>query len=306
VRGIESGGPIVWNLGYFQPYSFTKGAFSMATTTASLDIKELKEIARKARINVIKMVHEAGSGHPGGSLSAMDIMTVLMFRYLKHDPKNPRWEERDRFVLSKGHCIPAWYALQAKAGYFPEEDLLSLRKIDSPLQGHPVNTMFAGVEACTGSLGQGLSVAMGMAMGAKVSGEDWKVYCMIGDGESQEGQIWEALLAAPKFKLDNLIVILDNNKGQIDGPVAEVMPLDPVGDKLRAFNWHVIEIDGHDYDAIAKALEEAQTVKDKPTFIWADTVKGKGVSFMEGVIDWHGKAPTAEEMEKALAELGTI
>jgi len=276
----------------------------MPSSTTTVDINQLKEISRKARINVLKMLHEAGSGHPGGSLSAMDIMAVLMFRFLRHDPKNPTWEDRDRFVLSKGHCIPAWYALQAEAGYLPEEDLLSLRKINSPLQGHPDNTRYDGVEACTGSLGQGLSVAMGMAMGAKVSGKDTKVYCMIGDGESQEGQIWEAILSAPKFKLDNLIVILDHNKGQIDGPVAEVMPLDPIADKLRAFNWHVIEIDGHDYDEIVAAFEEAQTVKGKPVFILADTVKGKGVSFMEGVIDWHGKAPNAEETQKALAELG--
>lgn len=276
----------------------------MSPSTTTVDIDHLKEIARKARMNVIRMLHEAGSGHPGGSLSAMDLMAVLMFRFLRHDPKNPQWEDRDRFVLSKGHCIPAWYALQAEAGYLSEEDLLSLRKIDSPLQGHPDNTKYDGVEACTGSLGQGLSVAMGMAMGAKVSGKDTKVYCMIGDGESQEGQIWEAFLAAPKFKLDNLIAILDHNKGQIDGPVAEVMPLDPIAEKLRAFNWHVIEIDGHDYGQIVAAFEEALTVRGKSVFILADTVKGKGVSFMEGVIDWHGKAPNAEETAKALAELG--
>ncbi|MCA9436814.1 MAG: transketolase, partial [Candidatus Omnitrophica bacterium] len=247
---------------------------------------------------------EAGSGHPGGSLSAMDIMTVLMHRFMKHDPKNPKWDERDRFVLSKGHCIPAWYCLLADAGYFPEEDLMTLRKLDSPLQGHPVNTAMDAMEACTGSLGQGLSIAIGMAMAAKLDGKPHKVYCMIGDGETQEGQIWEALLSAPKFKLDNLVCILDNNGGQIDGPVDEVMPLAPVVDKMKSFNWHVIDIDGHDYDQIIAALEEANTVKDQPTFIRAKTIKGKGVSFMEGKIDWHGKAPNAEETEKALAELG--
>lgn len=274
----------------------------MATTTTP-DVAQLKSIANKARINTIKMLHEAGSGHPGGSLSAVDIMTVLMHRFMKHDPKNPRWEDRDRFVLSKGHCIPAWYALLADAGYFPEEDLMTLRKLDSPLQGHPVNTAMESMEACTGSLGQGLSIAIGMAMAGKLDKKNHKIYCMIGDGESQEGQVWEALLAAPKFNLDNLIAILDNNGGQIDGPVEVVMPLEPVLDKMEAFNWHVIDIDGHDYDQIIAALEEAQTVKGRPVFIRANTVKGKGVSFMEGKIDWHGKAPNAEETEKALAEL---
>ncbi|MCB9767311.1 MAG: transketolase [Candidatus Omnitrophica bacterium] len=275
----------------------------MSTATAP-EVAQLKQIANKARINTIKMLHEAGSGHPGGSLSAMDIMTVLMHRFMKHDPKNPKWDERDRFVLSKGHCIPAWYCLLADAGYFPEEDLMTLRKLDSPLQGHPVNTAMDAMEACTGSLGQGLSIAIGMAMAAKLDGKPHKVYCMIGDGETQEGQIWEALLSAPKFKLDNLVCILDNNGGQIDGPVDEVMPLAPVVDKMKSFNWHVIDIDGHDYDQIIAALEEANTVKDQPVFIRAKTIKGKGVSFMEGKIDWHGKAPNAEETEKALAELG--
>ncbi|MCA9432377.1 MAG: transketolase [Candidatus Omnitrophica bacterium] len=275
----------------------------MSTATAP-EVAQLKQIANKARINTIKMLHEAGSGHPGGSLSAMDIMTVLMHRFMKHDPKNPKWEDRDRFVLSKGHCIPAWYCLLADAGYFPEEDLMTLRKLDSPLQGHPVNTAMDAMEACTGSLGQGLSIAIGMAMAAKLDRKPHKIYCMIGDGETQEGQIWEALLSAPKFKLDNLVCILDNNGGQIDGPVEEVMPLAPVVDKMKSFNWHVIDIDGHDYDQIIAALEEANTVKDQPVFIRAKTVKGKGVSFMEGKIDWHGKAPNAEETEKALAELG--
>ena len=278
----------------------------MTAPNQSLGIPQLQEIARKARVNVIKMLHEAGSGHPGGSLSACDIMTVLLNRFMRHDPKNPRWEDRDRFVLSKGHCIPAWYALLAEAGYFPKEDLMTLRKLDSPLQGHPDRNMLDCVEACTGSLGQGLSIAIGMAMAAKISGSDRRIYCMLGDGESQEGQVWEAILAAPKFKLDNLVAILDHNKGQIDGPVAEVMPLAPIGDKVRAFNWHVIEINGHDYSQIIGAFEQAQTVKGKPVFILADTVKGKGVSFMEGVIDWHGKAPSAEETEKAVAELQVV
>jgi transketolase len=278
----------------------------MPPTAAVADIAQLKETARKARINVIKMLAEAGSGHPGGSLSAMDLMTVLMHRFLRHDPKNPRWEDRDRFVLSKGHCIPAWYCLLADAGYFPEEDLMTLRKLGSPLQGHPDCNLMDSMEACTGSLGQGLSIAIGMALAARAGKKDFKVYCMIGDGETQEGQIWEAFLAAAKFKLDNLVVILDNNKGQIDGFVADVMPLDPIVDKLRAFNWHVIDINGHDYEQIIAAFEEAQTIKGKPVFIRADTIKGKGVSFMEGVIDWHGKAPKAEEAAKAIAELSAV
>jgi transketolase len=272
-------------------------------TTAALDTPQLQEIARKVRINTIKMLHEAGSGHPGGSLSACDVMTVLLNKVMRHDPKNPRWEDRDRFVLSKGHCIPAWYCLLAEAGYFPEEDLMTLRKLGSPLQGHPDNTRLDCMEACTGSLGQGLSVAIGMALAGKTDKKDFRVYCMIGDGETQEGQIWEAFLAAPKFNLDNLVVILDHNKGQIDGPVAEIMPLEPISDKLRAFNWHDIDIDGHDYSQIEAAFAEAKKVQGKPVFIHADTVKGKGVSFMEGKIDWHGKAPSAEETEKAVAEL---
>jgi len=275
----------------------------MTTANAAVDLQKLQEIARKVRIHAIKMVTEAGNGHPGGSLSAADVMTVLMFHVMKHDPETPKWPDRDRFVLSKGHCCPAWYALQAEAGYFPEEDLMTLRKLGSPLQGHPVNTMMDSMEACTGSLGQGLSVSIGMALAGRLDKKDYTVYCMIGDGEIQEGQVWEALLSAPKFEIDNLVVILDNNKGQIDGPVAEVMPLDPIIDKLAAFNWHVIDIDGHDMEAILAAFDEAAGVSGKPVFIRAETVKGKGVSFMEGVIDWHGKAPSQQQAEQAIAEL---
>lgn len=275
----------------------------MVTKQAVPDVAKLKEIAKKARINVIKMLTEAASGHPGGSLSACDIMNVLLNRVMRHDPKNPRWADRDRFVLSKGHCVPAWYCLLSEAGYFPEESLMTLRKLGSPLQGHPDCTAMDCMEACTGSLGQGLSMAMGMALAAKLDKKDVKIYCMIGDGETQEGQIWEAFLAAPKFKLDNLVVILDHNKAQIDGYVKDVMPLDPISEKLKAFNWHVIDINGHDYDQIIDAFEEAAKVTGKPVFIHADTVKGKGVSFMEGLVDWHGKAPKKEEMEKAVAEL---
>lgn len=278
----------------------------MAVFNPIKEISELQEIARKARINIVKMLAEAASGHPGGSLSACDVMTVLLFSVMRHDPENPLWEDRDRFVLSKGHCVPAWYALLAEAGYFPKEKLMTLRKLDSPLQGHPDRVMLDCMEASTGSLGQGLSIAMGMALANQLDRKTSKVYCMLGDGEIQEGQVWEAILAAPKFKLDNLITILDYNKAQIDGFVSEVMPLEPIVDKIRSFNWHVISINGHDLQQITDAFTEAQSVKGKPVFIVADTVKGKGVSFMEGLVDWHGKAPSQEEAEKAVAELAAV
>lgn len=267
------------------------------------DTETLNQHARAIRINVIKMLTEAGSGHPGGSLSATDLVTALMFGVMRHDPQNPLWDERDRFIMSKGHCIPAWYAALASAGYFPEDELITLRKFGSKLQGHPDRVKFPGIEASTGSLGQGLSIALGMAMAGKMDGAPWRVYCMIGDGEAQEGQIWEAAMAAGKFKTGNLIAILDNNNGQIDGFVEDVMPLDPIDDKFRAFNWHVIDIDGHDMEQILHALDEANRTLDRPTLIWAKTIKGKGVSFMENNIGWHGKTPTVDERDKALAEL---
>lgn len=267
------------------------------------DIAALQKYANEIRIECINMLAKAGSGHPGGSLSATDIVTALMFSVMNHDPKQPRWDGRDRFVMSKGHCIPAWYAAQALAGYFSKEDLLTLREYGSRYQGHPDRNMMQEIETASGSLGQGLSIACGMALAAKTDNKAHRVYCMIGDGESQEGQIWEAAMSAPKFKLDNLVVILDNNNGQIDGYVNEVMSLDPIGEKWRAFNWHVIEIDGHDMEQILNAFKEAHATQGKPTFIWAKTIKGKGVSFMENNIGWHGKTPNPEETEKALAEL---
>jgi transketolase len=265
---------------------------------------ELAEIARQIRIDVIRMLAEAGSGHPGGSLSVADVVAVLMFEVMRHDPKNPGWEERDRFVMSKGHCIPAWYSALAQAGYFPREEIMTLRKLDSRLQGHPDSNVLPCIEACTGSLGQGLSIALGMALASGLAGNPWRVYCMVGDGESQEGQVWEAAMAAGKFKPPALCAILDYNKAQIDGYVRDVMPIEPIQDKWESFGWHVIKIDGHDLDQIYSALMEAKSVTDRPTLIVADTVKGKGVSFMENVVDWHGKAPTKEEAQKALAELG--
>jgi transketolase len=277
-------------------------ALAPSASTPS-ELRRLKEIAARLRIDIIEMLARAGSGHPGGSLSATDLVTCLFFSRMRHDPKRVDWPERDRFVLSKGHAAPVLYAAMAEAGYFPRQELMTLRKLNSRLQGHPVNTALPGVEACTGALGQGLSVAQGMAIASKLDGGSFHVYCMIGDGESQEGQIWEAAMSAPKYKLDALTVILDNNNGQIDGHVNEVMSIEPVGAKWRAFNWHVLEIDGHNLEQILAALDEARATKGRPTFIWAHTVKGKGVSFMENQIAWHGMAPNAEQAEKALAEL---
>mgnify|MGYP000926869929 CR=1 FL=1 len=270
------------------------------------NIETLQECARAIRIHAIRMLTEAGSGHPGGSLSAADAVAALLFGVMRHDPKNPQWPERDRFIMSKGHCIPAWYAALALAGYMEESELMTLRKMNSPLQGHPDRARMDAIEASTGSLGQGLSIALGMALAAKLDQAAWRVYCMIGDGESQEGQIWESALAAGKFGLDNLTVILDNNNGQIDGYVEDVMPIMPVDAKWRAFHWNVISIDGHDMEQILNALDEAQGVKGRPTLIWAKTVKGKGVSFMENDVSWHGKAPTREQMEQAVRELAAV
>lgn len=267
------------------------------------EIKRLKEIARELRVWIIRMLTEAGSGHPGGSLSAIDILTTLYFHTMRHRPQEPEWPLRDRFVLSKGHGVPALYAVLAKSGYFPMEELLTLRKTGSRLQGHPVAGAVPGIEASTGSLGQGLSIAQGLALASKMDGNIFRVFCMIGDGESQEGQIWETAMSAPKFALNNLIVFLDYNKGQIDGHVKEVMDLEPVAEKWTAFNWHVQEIDGHDITQILRAIDKTSSILGKPHLIISHTVKGKGVSFMENKIDWHGKAPTREEAEKAILEI---
>ena len=268
------------------------------------NIETLQERARAIRIHAIRMLTEAGSGHPGGSLSAADILSALYFHVMRHDPKSPSWPDRDRFVLSKGHASPVLYAALAVAGYYPREEIITFRHIDSRLQGHPDMKKLPGVEFTTGSLGQGLSGACGMAIAGKLDGKDYRVFCMIGDGESEEGQIWEAAMAAAHFKLDNLVAITDFNGLQIDGPICEIMTVLPIPEKWKAFGWNVIEIDGHDYAQILDALSPERKVEGKPTMIVAHTVKGKGVSFMENVCDWHGKAPSTEQVEQALAELG--
>jgi len=264
---------------------------------------DLKSLTREMRVDIIRMIEAAGSGHPGGSLSVIDILTVLYWKFLKHDPKKPDWDGRDRLILSKGHACPALYAVMAKRGYFPHEELLTLRKLDSPLQGHPDRLRLPGIEFSTGSLGQGLSVGLGMAIAAKMDKKNWKTYVILGDGELQEGQNWEAYMAAPKFKLDNLIMILDHNNGQIDGPVDQIMPVESLADKFRAFNWDVQLIDGHDLAAIEKALVAANNGGGKPQAIIAKTIKGKGVSFMENNIAWHGSAPKKDDADKAVKEI---
>ncbi|MFH1563053.1 MAG: transketolase [Nitrospirota bacterium] len=266
-------------------------------------IQELEAKAKEVRRWIIKMLAEAGSGHPGGSLSSADIITALYFKIMNHKPDDPKWEDRDRFVLSKGHCCPALYTALALSGYFPTSELMRLRKIDSSLQGHTDMLSTPGVEISSGSLGQGLSVAGGMALAGKLNHKDYRVYVVFGDGESQEGQVWEAAMACPHYKLDNLCAFLDHNKLQIDGPVAEIMNIAPVVDKFKAFGWHTIEIDGHNMKQIIQATNEAKNTFGKPTMVIAHTIKGKGVSFMEGKVGWHGVAPTKEEAKKALLEL---
>ena len=264
----------------------------------------LKEKSNAIRRHIIEMLHKSGSGHPGGSLSAADIVTVLYFKEMKIDPKNPKWEDRDRFVLSKGHAAPVLYAALAEKGYFEIEELSKLRKIDSMLQGHPDMKGTPGVEMSTGSLGQGFSAASGMAIAGKLDNKDYRVYVLLGDGELQEGIIWETAMSAAHYKLDNLTAILDFNKLQIDGFNKEVMSIDPVTDKFKAFGWQVIEIDGHNYEEIIEAIQRAKETKDQPTIIIAHTIKGKGVSFMENQVGWHGNAPKDEERAQALKELG--
>ncbi|MBI5199655.1 MAG: transketolase [Nitrospirae bacterium] len=272
----------------------------------ALDIKDLEEKARLIRIDILKMLTLAGSGHTGGSLSAADIVTALYFYKMRYNPKDPSWRERDRFILSKGHAAPLLYAALSRAGFFDPELLKTLRKIGSPLQGHPSRQSLPGVEVSTGSLGQGLSVANGIALGLRLDGIDSRVYCLLGDGEIQEGQIWEASMTAAHYHLDNICAIVDNNGLQIDGPVKEVMRVDPLPQKWNAFGWHIIETDGHNMGEIVTALDEAETIKGKPTVIIAHTVKGKGVSFFEGRVEYHGIAPTQEELTRALKELGEV
>ena len=265
--------------------------------------KQLMAAACKVRMGAIKGVHAAKAGHPGGSLSAADLFTYLYFKELCIDPKNPKWEDRDRFVLSKGHTAPGLYAALALRGYFPEEDLLTLRQIGSHLQGHPNMNLTPGVDMSTGSLGQGVSTAAGMALAAKYQGKDCRVYTLLGDGEIQEGEVWEAFMFAHHYKLDNLCVIIDNNGLQIDGRVEDVMSPYPIPEKLRAFGFQVYEIDGHDFEQMETAFNQARETKGVPSAIVMKTVKGKGVSFMENQAGWHGKAPNDEEFEIAMNEL---
>ena len=268
-------------------------------------IIELKNIANNVRIGIIDATHAAKCGHPGGSLSIADILTYLYFEKMNIDPTNPKMENRDRFVLSKGHTAPGLYATLAHRGFFPVEDLLTLRKIDSYLQGHPDMVKVPGVDMSTGSLGLGISTACGMALAGKIDNNDYRVYTIIGDGESEEGQVWEAAMFASHYKLDNLCVILDLNGLQIDGPITEVMNPTPHDKKFEAFGFHVITIDGHDFNQIEAAFAEAETVKGQPTVIIAKTTKGKDVSFMENSVNWHGAAPNDEQHAQAIAELKT-
>ena len=266
----------------------------------------LSRTANNVRKNIIEGVYNAGCGHPGGSLSIAEIITYLYFEELRIDPKNPKDPKRDRFVLSKGHTAPALYAVLAERGYFPVEDIKTLRKTTSYLQGHPDMKGTPGVDMTTGSLGLGFSAACGMALSGKISNEDYRVYTILGDGETEEGQVWEAAMFAGHYHLDNLVAIVDWNGLQIDGPIAEVMNPTPHDEKFRAFGWHVISIDAHDFDQIEAALAEAKTVKGKPTVIVAKSVKGKGVSYMENKCEWHGAAPKQDLYEVAVADLNKI
>ncbi|HIS77107.1 MAG TPA: transketolase [Candidatus Merdivicinus excrementipullorum] len=265
--------------------------------------KDLQKTACRIRMGVIEGTFNAKSGHPGGSLSIAEDLAYLYWKEMKVDPENPQWEDRDRLVLSKGHCAPALYAALAEKGYFPASELKKLRHTGAMLQGHPDMKHIPGVDMTTGSLGQGVSAACGMALAAKISGKDYRTYTILGDGEIEEGQVWEAAMFAAHYKLDNLCAIVDNNGLQIDGPVAEVMSPYPIPEKFAAFGWHVITVDAHDLDQLEAAFAEARTVKGKPTAIIQKSVKGKGVSFMENQVGWHGAAPNAEQYETAMAEL---
>ena len=267
------------------------------------DIEKLKEIAKKVRRGIIEAIYSNKSGHPGGSLSIADILTVLYFNEMNIDPNNPKDENRDRLVLSKGHCSPALYSCLANRGYFDVEELKTFRNINSRLKGHPDMKHIPGVDMTTGSLGQGLSVSNGMAIAGKMDKKDYRVYCIMGDGEIEEGQVWEAAMASAKYKLDNLCLIIDNNNLQIDGKITDVMSSYPIDEKFKSFGFVIINIDGNDIDEILKAFAVARNIKDKPVCIIAKTIKGKGVSFMEDNVQWHGKAPNQEQYELAMKEL---
>lgn len=269
-----------------------------------MNVKELEAKANKLRQHIIQMTCAAASGHPGGSLSAADIVAVLYFHQLRHKPQEPNWADRDRFVMSKGHAAPVLYAALAESGYFPVDYLKTLRRVGSALQGHIDMLSLPGIEMSTGSLGQGLSTANGMALAARLDKKAWRVYCLLGDGECQEGQVWEAVMTAAHYKLDNLTAIVDHNKFQIDGCLADIKNLAPLADRWKAFGWNVITCDGHQVPALIAALDQAGQAKGKPTVIIANTIKGKGVSFMEAnPLDYHGKAPSPDEEKKALGEL---
>lgn len=265
-------------------------------------VEELKKSAKKVRREILTMITKACSGHPGGSLSSTDLAVVLYFHKMKHSSKKPNWSDRDRFILSKGHASPLLYACLAECGYFPKSFLKTLRQVNSKLHGHPEYGALPGIEASTGSLGQGLSIANGIALAGKIDKKDYKAYCLLGDGECQEGQVWEAIMTAAHYKLDNIIAIVDTNKLQIDGEVCAVKNISPIKEKWKSFGWYTIEIDGHDIEEIMKAYDEADEIK-RPVVIIANTVKGKGVSFMENDPGWHGKAPNEEQLKKALEEL---
>jgi transketolase len=285
-------------------YSEGSHGTNPAANIFNLSTAGLMKMAPQLRRHVITMIATAGSGHPGGSLSAADIVTALYFRVLRHDPKNPQWQDRDRFILSKGHAAPILYAALAETGYFPVEELATLRKMDSRLQGHTDRKLTPGVEMSGGSLGQGLSFAVGVALAGKLDRRDYRTYAMLSDGECEEGQTWEAAISAVQFRLDSLTAIVDRNSIQLSGWTKDIMDLEPLTQKWQAFGWHTVDIDGHDFDGILAAFHEAEMTKGKPTVIIARTVKGKGVSFMENNVSFHGKAPTLEEAERALKELG--
>jgi transketolase len=269
----------------------------------NLSAAELKEMAKKLRRHIITMTARAGSGHPGGSLSAADIITALYFKILRHNPENPQWSDRDRFILSKGHAAPILYAALAETGYFPVAELSTLRRLDSRLQGHTDRNFTPGVEMSSGSLGMGLSFAIGVALAARLDSKNYRTFVLLSDGECEEGQTWEAALSAAHFKLDNITAIVDYNGIQLSGRIGDIMNLEPFIQKWQAFGWHTIDIDGHDLDKILSACREAEKMKGNPTVIIARTIKGKGVSFMENNVAFHGKAPTLEEAERALKEL---
>jgi len=278
-------------------------AFASSRLGQELSLEDMEQMARKLRRHIVTMTAKAGSGHPGGSLSAVEVVTALYFGLMRHDPANPNWPDRDRFVLSKGHAAPLLYAALAECGYFPVEELSTLRQLDSRLQGHTDRTTTPGVEMSAGALGQGLSFGIGIALAGRLDFRPYRVHVLLGDGECDEGQVWEAVMAAAHFKTDNLVAIVDHNKQQLDGWTRDIMNLEPLAPKWRSFDWHVIEIDGHDLPQIIAALEAAKQVKGQPAVIIAHTTKGKGVSFMENNPEFHGRAATAEELEKALAEL---